>query len=120
MIIDARRANHHFERPPHVDLLTAEGLSNIEIDLGGEESDSPSLETLVFFLGTADVEDCFHRILIPDWLSDYFGLEPLYASEIGMNGKTVGGVVLGPDTAIYPCPRSMPTGFGWSLDFARD
>jgi hypothetical protein len=30
LIIDARRANRRFKRPPHVDLITSEGLSRIE------------------------------------------------------------------------------------------
>eukprot|EP00959_Pyramimonas_sp_CCMP1952_P411360 8619953-Pyramimonas_sp.AAC.1 len=37
LIPDARRSNQHFRRPPRVDLITAKGLSGIELDLDARE-----------------------------------------------------------------------------------
>eukprot|EP00959_Pyramimonas_sp_CCMP1952_P303752 6356503-Pyramimonas_sp.AAC.1 len=37
LILDARRSNQWFGRPPSVDLITAEGLSSIEFDVGPDE-----------------------------------------------------------------------------------
>ena len=33
LILDARRTNRLFRKPPHVELLTAEGLGKIEVQL---------------------------------------------------------------------------------------
>ena len=44
LIIDARRSNLHFNPPPNVELLTAEGLSKIEVELPAElEVDSEAV-----------------------------------------------------------------------------
>ena len=38
LILDARRSNQWFRRPPSVDLISAEGLSGIELDMDPAES----------------------------------------------------------------------------------
>eukprot|EP00959_Pyramimonas_sp_CCMP1952_P336420 7044478-Pyramimonas_sp.AAC.1 len=87
MILDGRAANQRFSQPPHVDLLTAEGLSSIEVFV----DDDPELATdlgrgalraLRVALGVADVENCFHRVIMPPWMSALFCYEPVLAAEV--------------------------------------
>ena len=43
--------------------MSAEGLSRIELDMADGEGLVP------VYCGTADVQDAFHRMAIPKWLS---------------------------------------------------
>ena len=112
LILDARRTNRRFAPPPRVDLLTAEGLGRIEVELP-DDQDFSSL-----YCGTADVQDAFHRMGIPLWLSRWFGLPRFRAGDVGIT-ETVDGVV-DPDDWVTPMPRCLPMGFSWSLFFAQD
>ena len=86
LILDCRRANAWFSRPPHTALLTSEGLGNLEVDTSdGDtmEAEAATLEDVAFSIGIADVRDAFHRLLMPSWMSRFFGLPPLTAQEAG-------------------------------------
>lgn len=74
MVLDVRRANMHFEEPPRVDLLSAEGLGHIEVEPG-----PPGSEPVQVWCGTSDVQDAFHRLTMPAWLARYFGLPSVRA-----------------------------------------
>ena len=64
LIIDARRANRHFRRAPHVDLVTGEGLAAIELELtqddqiGGADLEA-MLKQFNIHIGISDVKDAF-------------------------------------------------------------
>ena len=60
LILGCRNSSLHFERPPDVSLLAAEGFGNIEVGEGLEE-----LEAAAFHGGVADVQDCFHNLKMP-------------------------------------------------------
>ena len=97
MILDCRRSNARFVAPPHVSLVTAEGLGNLEVDAGEAETlaaESMELDGVALSVGIADVKDAFHRLLMPSWMRRYFGLQPLTADEAGIVGKEVDGVAL--------------------------
>ena len=98
MIIDARRANRMFKDPPGVELCTAEGFSRTEVCLpDGVDPWSPeSIDELKKFglhVGLADIDNCFHRCKQPKWLSEYFAMDPVKASSVGMTGVEVDGVI---------------------------
>ena len=95
MILDCRRPNLWFKRPPRVQLVTGEGLANLEVETA-ETSDDAGL-----WLGQADVKDAFH----PGCM----------AEEMSMVGETVDGVKLRAGDVVYPLARSLPVGFAWSL-----
>jgi len=78
LIIDARRPNDLFDEPPGVDMVTSEGLGRIEV-VGAPLGD----DGVPLFCGTADVADAFHRMVMPRWLGDFFGLPPLRAGTRG-------------------------------------
>ena len=124
MIIDARGANMRFREPPGVHLLTSDGFSRVEVippkglSPGSEEYDAYMREWKVH-VGLSDVKDCFHRLRQPKWLSEFFCLDSIPASWVGLEGTTLDGVLLQPDSLIYPAPGSLCMGFTWSLFFAQ-
>ena len=74
LIIDAWAPNRVFADPPHVSLLTAEGLGAIEVEFGdGVDPESglaaDMLRLLTVYLGLGDVDNAFHRLLMPNWMS---------------------------------------------------
>ncbi|CAK0865318.1 unnamed protein product [Prorocentrum cordatum] len=92
LILDARPGNLLFESPPGVALLNAEGLSRVEIalpeDLGPwSEGARRLLCGYSLHLGLADVKDCFHRLRLPGWLSEYFCLPEVPAYLRGAEGE---------------------------------
>ena len=109
MILDCRRSILLFKRPPHVQLVTGEGLAlanlEVEIDKTGDDAG--------LWVGQADVKDAFHRLGMPSFLSRYFGYPGCTAEEMKMVGETV-------DDVVYPLARSLPMGFAWSLDMPAD
>jgi hypothetical protein len=116
MIVDARRANRHFRPPPHVALCTAEGITRIEMELPDDVDPwTPDgvrmLSEACSALGILDVKDCFHRMVIPLWLSKYFCFKQVRAKDVGLSGCLVDGCLLGPMDLVYPCCRCLPMGF---------
>ena len=94
----------------------------MEVEAGlhiGSEAWQEALNGFKVALGMADFQDCFHRYRQPSWLSEYFALPPLKASELGRAGSWLGGEALGPDTLVWPCPGSLCMGFSWSLFFVQ-
>ena len=58
LILDCRASNQYFKDPPSVDLLTSEGLSNIE--LNQNSADFEPDEHVQIDIGVADVSGCFN------------------------------------------------------------
>lgn len=97
MIVDARPANQIFNSPPSVQLCTAEGFARIEIEAPaslktGTAAFSEFLQRQGLYFGLVDVNDCFHRMSQPPWLSRYFcwGAVPARWTE-GLVGTVLGG-----------------------------
>ena len=124
MITDARRSNCHFGDPPPVRLLTGEGLASLQIDVD-PAGDFDSINASGFWnsvslcLAVADVDNCFHRMVMPPWMSKYFSWQPAKAEELHLVGKVVDGVTLKLGDHVWPCCRMLPMGFTWSLYFAQ-
>ena len=73
MITDARLSNMKFKDAPPVSLMTSEGLGRIELQLDeGLWQDESLCLALSVHVGLSDVENCFHRLRVPIWLSRYF------------------------------------------------
>jgi len=123
LILDARRANKRFRRPPHVDLVSGEGLSMVDLDISGDSSWSEEellsiLRTLRVSAGISDVKDAFRRLRMPRWLRPYFCLPPVRACDLGFS--EVEGQPLDKGDPVWPMPRSFPMGFSWSLFYCQD
>ncbi|CAK0872205.1 unnamed protein product, partial [Prorocentrum cordatum] len=120
LTLDARRSNQRFRRPPSVDLISAEGLSSIEFDVGrGEEPDdelATSLaERLSVTAGVADVTDAFHRLRMPLFFRRCICFPAVRSGAVGLAGQAVEGVVLTGNEQVWPCPVASPMGFSWGL-----
>ncbi|CAK0826014.1 unnamed protein product, partial [Prorocentrum cordatum] len=101
-----------FSTAPRVELLAAEGLAGVE----AESFEGGSVPA---FMGVADVKDAFHRLIMPEWLSRYFGLPDALAEGVGAVGQVIDGAVAAAGDAIAPLARALPTGFTWSLFFCQ-
>ena len=55
--------NRHFKRPPTVALTSSEALAGLECNASSR-----------FWISTVDVRDAFHRIAVPNDLSDCFAV----------------------------------------------
>ena len=99
LIIDARVSNIHSLPPPEVSLVTSEGLSRVEVALGGNAEDPDELSKLAgLHLGLADVKDAFNRFEISKLYSSFFALLEVLGKEVG--APSVG--------RVYPCFSSLP------------
>ncbi|CAE7279311.1 unnamed protein product [Symbiodinium natans] len=124
MIIDARGTNSMFRPPPGVDLLTSDGFSRIELNIPshfvpGSADYDDYLDRHRISIGLSDVKDCFHRLRQPRWLCDYFCLDGVPASWVGLENTYLDNQWLAPDSIVYPAPGSLPMGFTWALYFAQ-
>ena len=71
-------------------------------------------------VGISDIENAFHRMRMPVWLSDYFCLPfVLKAGELGIMGQTVEGHKLSYHDEVSLAASNLPMGFTWSLFFAQ-
>jgi hypothetical protein len=106
LIIDARLANLLFADPPWVELPTPDLLRGLhpQFDEFGEFVEPPSA-----FVGKVDIDNYYHRLLLPEWLWRYFALPPVRASDVGL------GAQLGADTLVWPCCKTLPMGWSWSV-----
>ena len=112
MILDCRRANQAFVEPPGINLLTAEGLANIELPSDGEEPVS-------IFLGAGDIKDCFHRYRLSESISRWFCYPKGTAKEFGLTGSLLGGRQLRDEDLVWPAAAALPMGWSWSGHFAE-
>ena len=67
IILDCRPSNLWFKRPPPVQLVTGEGLANLDVETDKTGNDAG------LRLGQADVKDAFDPLGMPIFLSRYFG-----------------------------------------------
>ncbi|CAK0858238.1 unnamed protein product [Prorocentrum cordatum] len=120
LILDARPANLLFEPPPGVSLLSTEGLSRVEIALPDglgpwSEEAERLLGSYSLHVGLADVKDCFHRLRLPGWLSEYFCLPVVPAHLLDAEGQIWEGRTLERHDMVSPCWAVFPMGFTWNL-----
>ena len=106
MIVDARRINQLCRKPPSVQLATGDSLSRIEVPAD-----------LALHVAHSDVDNCFHRLRMPEEMQGWFCLPPIAAKHLGLT--ELGGIPLRPDGKVWPTLRTLPVGFSWSLYFAQ-
>ena len=101
LIIDARPFNAICVDPPKVQLPTPDILSELQVPPDGD-----------FFVAKADLDNYYHRLLLPDWLVPYFALPPVRAVDVGLSQ------VYG-DVLVYPCCVTLPMGWSHSVYLAQ-
>jgi len=123
LIVDGKRSNALFERPARVDLPGPEHLAGLRVP--ARESAHGSAAPLMA-ASKLDVRDCFHRLVMPEWLSAYFGLQPLPAGRLcallGVEGPAQLGLPAstGAHTLVYPACRTVVMGFSHSCAIVQE
>jgi hypothetical protein len=102
LIIDARPTNRLFVEPAKVKLPTPDLLAQLETD--------PSRK---FFVAKVDLDNFYHRLLLPVWIREYFALPPVRAADVGLES------LYGSDTLIFPCCMTLPMGWSHSVLLAQ-
>ena len=75
LILDCRRTNARFVRPPGVELLSSYGLGKIEA--------RGHLRGIASHLGVGDVADCFHRLRLGGGIRRYVCWPSIKAKYLG-------------------------------------
>ena len=106
LVLDARRANQWFRRPPCPDMGAGEALQRLE--------PTPEQE---LFIGTADIRNCFYQCGVPPWLSEFFGFSAFPVEQARNWGAKldVWGQDLPATGAVFPVLRVLPMGWSWSF-----
>lgn len=102
LIIDARRANAYFVDPPHVSLPTPDILSKLVAPSGKP-----------FYVAKVDLDNFYHRLMLPEWMRPYFALPGVRAGDMGQSD------IFGADTMIYPCCCTLPMGWSHSVNVGQ-
>jgi hypothetical protein len=100
LIIDAQPANAYFIEPPHTELPTPDLFARLHSD--------PSMP---LWVAKVDIDNFYHRIKLPQWMHDYFGL-PIRARDVGLHS-------LFGDIWIHPCCATMPMGWNHAVHAAQ-
>jgi len=99
-IVNAIPANSMFVEPPHTDLPTPDLLSYLILQEAAE-----------LFVAKMDISNYYHQLLLPEWMCDYFALPPVSAAALGLEQYG--------DVDVFPCSRTLPMGFSWSVFLAQ-
>jgi hypothetical protein len=102
LIIDARPANLVFIDPPKVDLPTPDLVARLAVPPG---------ETL--YVAKVDLDNFYHRLLLPEWMRPYFALPAIRASDVGLVEE------FGGDVEMFPCCKTLPMGWSHSVFVAQ-
>ena len=104
--VDATETNRHFKQPPSVVLARPDALAGLECSADRR-----------FWISIVDVWDAFHRMALPEDLSDYFALPGGTTREFGV--YELDGKPLGVDDYLWPCCPCLPMGFSWAVNLAQ-
>ena len=113
MIIDARRTNSVFRKPPSTQLGSADSWGRAEVEKPGP-----------LFFAQEDVRDFFYRLRIHKALGEFFSLpavDPmLLKEELGDLPSELADLSDKFEGPIYPHLRVLPMGFAWAFHLAHE
>ena len=115
LIIDGRRGNRRLQRPLCPPMASVESFalhgSGLPPELPLPKASAPRQclrnEEVSWFV--SDVQDCFHRLMIPAVLARLHCSKPVRCECLGLVGQICDGVELQREAMhVHPCPRSLP------------
>ena len=109
LIIDARRANVFFRRPPSGENSSLAALGNLRVPRGEK-----------LYISQYDVRDFFYRLGIPWKLARYFGLPPLTLDEAAEIFSARELETCRSGACVYPFFQVLPMGFSWAFFLAQE
>ena len=135
LIVDCRQSNECHRPPPRTRLATPSGLTALDLDTFGEDSDdlkqhqtSEDIAGKQYSGSTGDV-DCFYNFVIPQ-LSSWFCCDdivtPRQMRQYGINVQEIydddlkAYVKPEDDEKLFPAFYGMPMGWLWSLYLANE
>lgn len=83
-------------------LATGESLSRVE-----------TLADQPLYMASADLQNAFYTLEMPEELRRFFGLRPVRAGKLGL--EQLGGEALGPEEWLHPVVKVVPMGWSWAL-----
>lgn len=104
LIVDARPANRVFIPSPKVELPTPDLLTELAVD--------PSRP---LYVAKVDLDNFYHRLVLPAWLRPYFALPPVRAGDVSPELANQYGL----STLVYPCCTRLPMGWSHSVYLAQ-
>ena len=110
LVIDARLANLHFEKPEKARLATGSTFARLEVDNG------PPVE-----VGGVDIADAFYNISLPAGLRKLFALPGILARDVGVT--VCEGQQVKPSTVVFPVLKVVPMGWShalWVCQYAHE
>jgi hypothetical protein len=99
LIFNGTRGNRVFIDPPYVSLPTPDITARLSVPSGSK-----------LFTAKTDIDNFYHRLVLPEWMWPYFALPPVSSAAIGLPG---------PDHLVYPCCRTLPMGWSHSVFVAQ-
>lgn len=102
LIMDCRRSNCYFSDPEHVQLATGEALARMNVAAGEQ-----------VFVASADLQNAFYTMSMPQHLRSLFGLRAVRAELLGLTH--VEGQPVGPHTLVHCRVAVIPMGWKWAL-----
>ena len=104
LIIDCRRTNAIFKKPPKGHVVTSTAFGELEQHL--------------------EVKDFFYRLGISDSMGEYFALEPvsekLLLDLLTPCEKEALDPLLSGQETLYPCLTVLPMGISWGFYLAQE
>ena len=64
-------------------------------------------------MASADLQNAFYTLEMPEELRRFFGLRPVRAGKLGL--EQLGGEALGPEEWLHPVVKVVPMGWSWAL-----
>jgi hypothetical protein len=99
LIFNGTRGNRVFIDSPPVSLPTPDITARLFVPPGSR-----------LFTAKTDIDNFYHRLVMPEWMWPYFALPPVSSAAIGLPG---------PDHLVYPCCRTLPMGWSHSVFVAQ-
>ena len=112
LILDARRCNQFFRRPPSGNNTSLSALSHLRVPRGEQ-----------MFVSQYDVKDFFFRLNIPEGLIDYFGLPEVLFEDLveAFKGDVPAGLSsFSAGEMVSPAFSVLPMGFSWAFYLAQE
>ena len=111
LVIDCRRSNVLFRRPPWTPLGSLEALCHVWLR-GNRKA----------FIAQEDIRDYFYRLRLDERLSVFFGLPAIRVGTLLQRLVDPPAFLLNRDlnSMVNPCFAVMPMGFSWAFYIAQE
>lgn len=102
VIIHAQPANRVFAAPPKIAMPSVDVLASLRVPDG-----------VTVHMANCDIDNYFHRLLMPEFMQKHFALPPVRAGDLGLD------LGFEADQVLYPCAATLPMGFSHSAFIAQ-